>query len=228
MADERQRIAEEVLAACRILAHRRLCEASGHVSARIPGTEYFLISPRRSLALVRRPWDLVTVDLSGRKVEGAFDPPLETWIDTCLYRARPDVGAVARTHSFVTSVFSILGRPVQPVHNFGAILLGDVRVFPRSELIETEELGTELAAFIGQGTAALLRGNGTVIVGKDVVEACVRAVYLEESALLQYQALQIGEPRYFTPEEVEARGRQLLDSPHLLRAWEHYRLEAGA
>ncbi len=176
--------------------------------------------------MVQSPDDLVTVDLNGRKVAGGSDQPLETWIHTCIYRARPDVGAVARTHSFTTSAFAVAGRPVRPVHDFGAILLDEVPVFPHSELIETEALGQELAAFIGQGPGALLRGNGTAIVGKDAIETCIRAVYLEESAVMQLQAQQLGDPRYFAPEETRARGQQLLESSHILRAWEHYRREA--
>jgi L-ribulose-5-phosphate 4-epimerase len=219
-------IGKEVITACRILSHRRLVEAFGHFSARIPGTSLFLVSPRRSLTLVRRVSDLVTVDLDGRQVSGNLEAPLEIYIHSCIYRARPDVGAIARTHSFAASVFGALGRSVGVVHDFGAILLGDTPVFPSSELIDTEELGKKLAAFIGSRAGALLRGNGTAILGATPMLACLRAIYLEESAALQLAALEAGEPRYFTPDEIQARGEKLLDSRHLARAGEHYKREA--
>ena len=69
--------------------------------------------------LVKKPGDLVTVDLNGERVEGSNRQPLETWLHTCIYRRRKDVGGIARTHSFTTSSFSILGEPVKPVHDFG-------------------------------------------------------------------------------------------------------------
>ena len=219
-------LAESVVTACRILTHRRLVEAFGHFSARIPGTSQFLISPRRSLSLVASDADLVRMDLNGEKISGVSDPPLETLIHSAMYRARPDVGAIARTHSFATSVFGILGHPIGVVHDFGAILLGDIPVFPDSALIETEALGEKLAAFIGPRAGALLAGNGTAIVGDNPMMACLRAIYLEESAALQLEALKTGEPRYFTEAEIEARGRQLLAPAHLERAWEHYKREA--
>ena len=219
-----EKIKENVVVASRILIKRGICEAFGHVSARLPGAQLFVITPRASMDSVREPEDLVTVNLEGERVEGKNQQPLETWIHTCIYRKRADVGAVTRTHSSTTSVFSILGEDIKPVHDFGAILLGKVPVFQDSHLIENAEIGTRLADFIGpQGTAALLRGNGTAVLGKDVIEAAIRAIYLEESAILQYRARQIGQPIYFSEQEVHERGTQLLDSSHILRAWEHYK-----
>lgn len=225
---EHGELSQKVLAACRILAHRNLVEAFGHFSARIPGTDTFLITPRRSLSQVTRPEHLVVVNFAGDAISDAPEPPLELYIHACLYRTRADIGAIARTHSFNASVLGALGMSVGVVHDFGAILLGEVRTFPFSDLIENNELGVKLAEFMGTSAGTLLRGNGTVIAGRDPIEACIRAVYLEESALIQRRAMQLGEPRFFTPEEIEARGRQLLEPSHLLRAWDHYCLEAGA
>jgi len=221
-------IKEEIVAAGKILISRRICEAFGHVSARIPNTDRFIITPRSSIAFVTEPDDLVTVNLQGERVEGKNEQPLETWLHTCIYRQRSDVGAVARTHSFTTSAFSVLGRGVKPVHDFGAVLLREVPVFMDSRLIENEEIGSELADFIGsEGTGALLRGNGTAVLGKDAKEATIRAVYLEESAMLQHKASQVGEAIFFSAEEALQRGSQLLESSHIDRAWAHYKQEAG-
>jgi len=219
-----ERIKKDVVTASRILIHRGICEAFGHVSARLPEEDLFVITPKASMGSVQKPEDLVTVNLKGERVKGKNMQPLETWLHTCIYRERQDISGIARTHSFTTSVFSILGEEIQPVHDFGAILLGKVPVFQDSRLIENEEIGTRLAGFIGtKETAVLLRGNGTAILGKDVIEATIRAVYLEESAMLQFKARQIGKPIYFSSQEINERGTQLLESAHILRAWEHYK-----
>jgi len=221
-----QQIKHNLITSAKILTNRRLCEAFGHVSARIPGTEFFVITPRSSLTFVNKPEDLVTVDLNGERVDGSHRQPLETWLHTCIYRQREDVGGIARTHSFTTSGFSILGEPVKPVHDFGAVLLMETPVFMDSHLIENRDIGDRLAEFIGKtGTAALLRGNGTAVLGKDVVEATIRAVYLEESAVLQFKARQVGTPIYFSRKETKERGNQLLEADHMTRAWEHYKQE---
>jgi HCOMODA/2-hydroxy-3-carboxy-muconic semialdehyde decarboxylase len=220
-------IKENVIHAAHILISRGICEAFGHVSARLPETDLFVITPKASMDTVDGTEDLVTVNLQGQRVDGKNVEPLETWIHTCIYRMRSDVSGIARTHSFTTSVFSILGEGIKPVHDFGAILLGEVPVFQDSHLIENEEIGMRLAEFIGQqGAGALLRGNGTAILGRDIVEATIRAIYLEESAMLQFKARQIGQPIYFDEEEVHQRGNQLLESSHIHRAWDHYKKTA--
>jgi ribulose-5-phosphate 4-epimerase/fuculose-1-phosphate aldolase len=63
----------------------------------------------------------------------------------------------------------------------------------------------------------------TAILGKDVIEATIRAIYLEESAILQYKARRVGRPIYFTEQETHERGTQLLEVAHIYRAWEHYK-----
>jgi L-fuculose-phosphate aldolase len=179
------------------------------------------------MATVNSTEDLVQVNLKGEKVGGRNRQPYETWIHTCLYRARPDVGGISRAHSFTVSAFSVAGESVKPVHDFGAMMLGETPVFLDPRLIVNEEIGTQLARFIGKGAGALLRGNGTAIVGKDVIEAIIRTIFLEESAMLQLKAKQIGRPIYFSSEEVAERGNVALETPHMLRAWEHYCREAG-
>jgi len=221
-----QQVKNDVITSAQMLTNRGICEAFGHVSARIPGTDLFVITPRSSLMFVKKPEDLVTVDLNGERVEGSNTQPLETWLHTCIYRRRKDVGGIARTHSFTTSSFSILGETIKPVHDFGAVLLMETPVFMDSHLIENSDIGDRLAEFIGEtGTAALLRGNGTAVLGKDIVEATIRAIYLEESAVLQYQARQLGTPIYFSEAETAQRGNQLLEASHVTRAWAHYKEE---
>ena len=224
---EWQRIAEDVVKGAKILIKRGICAAFGHVSARLPGSDRFIITPSSSMATVNSTEDLVQVNLKGEKVGGRNRQPYETWIHTCLYRARPDVGGISRAHSFTVSAFSVAGESVKPVHDFGAMMLGETPVFLDPRLIVNEEIGTQLARFIGKGAGALLRGNGTAIVGKDVIEAIIRTIFLEESAMLQLKAKQIGRPIYFSSEEVAERGNVALETPHMLRAWEHYCREAG-
>ena len=43
---------QDVVSACRILSQQKLVEGFGHVSARLPDTDHFLMTPRISLALL--------------------------------------------------------------------------------------------------------------------------------------------------------------------------------
>ncbi len=58
MNSEWQALAENVVKASKILIKKNLCGAFGHVSARLPGSECFLITPRSSLALINEPTDI--------------------------------------------------------------------------------------------------------------------------------------------------------------------------
>jgi len=87
-----------VAQSCRILGMENMTrEPAGHVSARIPGTDRFIIKGRGlgEVALrYTRPEDLVIADFDGTKVEGRADlnPPGEIPIHLEILRARPDVG----------------------------------------------------------------------------------------------------------------------------------------
>ena len=61
-------IKTNVFIAAQILIHRGLCEAFGHVSARIPGTGQIVITPQASMALVRKPGDLKATSLRAHNV----------------------------------------------------------------------------------------------------------------------------------------------------------------
>jgi ribulose-5-phosphate 4-epimerase/fuculose-1-phosphate aldolase len=114
------------------------------------------------------------------------------------------------------------------VHRFGCHLGAEVRVFPDFALVGAPELGDAVATFLGDNQAVLLRANGTLIGAPTLVEAVVRAIWLEESAAIQLAALSAGqEPQYFTAED--ARRAASMDMPHEpIRAWEFYEaLAAG-
>ncbi len=82
-----QVLRELMALACRIMVREGLVGGWGHLSARLPGGDSVLITPRVSLALVQ-PADLVTVDLEGSKLGGARNQPLETHIHTAIFRRR--------------------------------------------------------------------------------------------------------------------------------------------
>ena len=214
---------EEIVAACQIIAGEGLVGGYGHVSARIPGTDRIIITPRYAPSLVRQPDDLVVIDLDGRKLAGKDEAPLELWMHTEVYRRRPDVAALCRTHAFAATAWSALGRPLRPVHGFGAFLGVEVPVYMTPFLITTRELGQEVAETLGQGEAVLLRGNGQLVVGRRVAEACVKAIFLEQSARLMLAVSSVGQPITFTAEEVARRTGPDVPYDHYGRAWQYYR-----
>jgi len=218
---------KNLVVACKILAHEKLVRGFGHVSARIPNTQRFLLTPRISLALVKST-DLLLMTFEGRVVEGKAPPPFEAALHAAIYALKPEVHAITRIHARRANYFSVTDTKIDAVHNHGSFFSGGVPVFDQTPLISTLELGQEVAAAIGGKPAILLRGNGQVTVGHSVAEAVVMAIYLEEAADMLYGALQVGKPIFFAEKEARLGRKETLPPVDLERAWNYYKNKARA
>jgi ribulose-5-phosphate 4-epimerase/fuculose-1-phosphate aldolase len=211
----------EVIAACRVLSHFRVVEGFGHVSARVPGTDRILMTPRRALGLVSAV-ELVELDLSGAQLAGDGRPALEGPMHLAVYRRRPDVMAIARGHPRHVAAYACAGEPLRVAHGFGANLGAEVPVFAEPFLVANAERGDGVAAALGDAGAVILQANGMLAVGQSVPHACVQALFLEETAELQLLAQAAGlTPRFYSPEGAARRhGDDRAHEP--IRAWEYY------
>jgi L-ribulose-5-phosphate 4-epimerase len=223
--DTVDQLKKDVISACRILSQQKLVEGFGHVSARIPDTDLFLITPRISLSLVNES-KLLTLNLNGEVVEGSQAAPGETWLHTAIMKMKPRVNAITRIHARVANIFSVTDRKLEPVHNHGSFFAGGVPVFSTPDLITTAKLGGEVTQVLGDKPAVLLRGNGQVTVGRTIPEAVLMAIYLEEAAQVLYGALQIGAPIPLTPDESKQRQIEALPPVDLERAWNFFKHRA--
>lgn len=217
-----EQLKKDIVSASRILSHLKLVEGFGHVSARIPGSDRFLITPRISLALVEED-QLLTLNLNGEVVAGKHPAPFETWLHTAIMKTKPRVNAIARIHARVANIFSVTERKLEPVHNHGSFFAGGVPVFTPPDLISTEKLGTDVSNTLGDRPAILLRGNGQVTVGRTIPEAVMMAIYLEEAAEVLYGALQIGTPIPLTVDEFKQRQVEALPPVDMERAWNFFK-----
>jgi ribulose-5-phosphate 4-epimerase/fuculose-1-phosphate aldolase len=216
----------DLISACRILTAKRLVEGFGHVSARIAGTDKFLLTPRVGLALVQES-DLLTMNLHGQVIEGRQPVPSEAWLHTGIMKAKPRVEAITRIHARTANIFSVTDRKLEPVHNHGSFFAGGVPVYATPDLITTPQLAADVANAIGDGPAILLRGNGQVTVGRTIPEAVMMAIYLEEAAEILYGALQIGKPMPLTLTESKQRQLEALPPVDLERAWNFFKSRSG-
>ena len=216
---------EDVALANRILERHGLCNAFGHVSARIPGTDTFLLPTRRSPGFADAD-HLLVVDVDGRVLDGVGQPNSELWIHARLYAARPQASAVVHAHPPSCVCLTQIGQPHRIVHNQGGAFVDGVAEYERVGLIRTRELGDELAQRIGARVAVMMRGHGITTVAQDVRTATMAACFLEESAALQLKMLaaaggDASRIRAYTPDEAE-RLRDQLGAPIVERAWDYY------
>lgn len=187
-----------VAAACRILGMMGLVdEITGHVSARIPGREAMWLRCRGDEEKGVRytiPWQVHEVSWAGTLVDQnlpADARPLEWPLHAEIYRALPHVGGVVHAHPPGGLWCGLADLEIRPMRAYDevAIWIGleGVPVFPSAQLIETPELGRQLAQVIGHHHVCLLRGHGIVAVGASVEEATLYALKFEKLAQANWQ-----------------------------------------
>jgi L-ribulose-5-phosphate 4-epimerase len=229
--DDELALRRDVALANRIIERCGLSGVFGHVSARLPGTDRFLLPTRRSPRFATES-TLLVLDGEGRVVEGDGAPNSELWIHARGYAARADVGGIVHAHPPACVCLTQLGLPHRVVHNQGAAFADRTTEYERIGLIRTRELGDELAAALGGGLAVMMRGHGITTAAADVRTATVAACFLEESAALQLRMLaaaggDTARIRAYTREQAERLSDQL--SPPLVeRAWEYFAQRADA
>jgi ribulose-5-phosphate 4-epimerase/fuculose-1-phosphate aldolase len=224
---------DDLVAANRILASEGVVDGFGHVSVRHPErADRFLLACSRAPALVTRE-DLIVHDLAGEALDGERRPLYaERFIHSALYEMRPDIGAVVHNHSHAVIPFSVTGVPIRPLFHLAGVIgatlpVWDIRAkFGETNMLVTsQEQGRDLAASVGSGRVALMRGHGCVVAASGVREAVMIAIYLQVNASLQMEALRLGTPTYLSPGEIERTGR--ISPLGLDRALEYWRRRAG-
>ncbi|MGX7677485.1 class II aldolase/adducin family protein [Jatrophihabitans sp. DSM 45814] len=215
---------DDLVTCTRLLVHHGVLDYSGHLSARIPGTDHVLIQPRDQSRAALSAKDLLVVDLDGNLVEGEIPPPAETAIHTGVYRARPDVSLVCHGHPSMSTTFSMTDRPLLPMRHFAYKFPSGLVVHPDTTHIRSREQGDAVAATLGDASACLLRSHGTVVVGTRIDVLFMDCLDIEENARTQLLATQLGGKLLpLTPEEIASIAESYNGLGHRPgKMWEHY------
>ncbi|MBF8265383.1 MAG: class II aldolase/adducin family protein [Dehalococcoidia bacterium] len=220
---------EYLVFASHILSKEGVVTSHGHISARIPGTDKFLIPARRTPGLVRFE-DILTFNLANEQLDGEGKPNSETILHTVVYRKRPDVNSVCHIHSLKSLMLSAVGLSLRTLTHHGMFFSDGVPIFHRPVIIVKESFAEDMARTLGQHRAVQLRGHGLVVVGPDVRRACIETLNYEQEAEIMINAMQLGKPEFLTPEEL---AEQQASSPlgpdwtgempvQLRRMWNYY------
>ena len=210
----------------RMMVMAELLDYSGHVSARIPGTDRFLIPPRDASRAGLTPDEILVVDINGKVLEGKGPAPTETAIHSGVYRHRPDVLAVGHGHPPMSTLFTMVDRPVIAMRNFGFRFIG-MPIHPDPSHIRTVEQGAAVARTLGNNKYCLLRGHGSVVAVNSVQEVFLDSLEMEENARSTIQAASLGPLKPITPEEVELLEVSFARNEYrIAKTWEHYREKA--
>ena len=225
---------EEIVTANRILAHEGVVDSFGHVSARHPDNpKRFLLSRARAPERIEAD-DIMEFTLEGEAVNAQGRAPyLERFIHGGIYEARPDVHSVVHNHSPSVIPFGVTGAKLKPLLHMCANIGHEVPIWDSHDkfgdtalLVESVEMGRDLARAMGSGRTVLMRGHGATVLGPTVRQAVFISIYLEVNAKLQMQAMAMGNIKFLTPGEVDKIVARVTDYT-LNRAWENWARRAG-
>jgi HCOMODA/2-hydroxy-3-carboxy-muconic semialdehyde decarboxylase len=225
---------DDLVAANRILAHRGVLDAFGHISIRNPKSpNHYLMSRWIAPGLVTAD-DIVEYDLDShaltQKGKRLYS---ERYIHGEIYKLRPDVKAIVHSHSPSVVPFGVTPAVFRPILHNAAFLGVAVPTFDIHDkfgdtdmLVNRMERGAELARVLGGNTVALMRGHGDVVVGPTIQIAVWRAYYTEVNARMLAQALAIGggQVKYLTAGEAEITDKGMQEVA--ARPWALWKAEA--
>src|SRR4051812_29523106 len=229
------RLIDDLVTANRILVDLGVLDGYGHVSVRSPRDPTHFYMARSVAPELVTAKDVLEYDLSGEPVEAkGVQLYAERFIHSEIYRARPDVMAVAHNHAPSLIPFGVTGQELKPLYHMSAFLSGGVPNFDirtaggeTDMLVRSPQLGKALAKTLGARPVALMRGHGAVVVATDLPRVVFRSVYTEQNAKLQAQAMQLGKQVKFLDAE-EAKKAEASIGGTIGRPWELWKRKALA
>lgn len=221
---------DDLAAASRILVDQGVFDAAGHVSMRHPDDPERFLMPRSLAPALVGPGDIMEFTIECEPVDAQGRTPfIERYLHGGIYRARPDVMAVAHGHSPSVIPFGLTSTPMRATYHNAAFLAYGVPVFDiRAKfgatdiVINSAPRGAALAEALGDKAVLLLRAHGFVAVGPSLQTAVFRAIFTEISARVQLQAATLGGPMAALDAE-EGRKADAINLATVGRSWELWR-----
>ena len=210
-----QNLKRRLVEGIQVITGEGVLSGSGHLSARIPGTETFLINPRFA-GVLADPKDICIVGFDGKRIAGAGPIPSETPIHAAVYKARPDVNSVIHCHARYSILVGLLENGLVPFNREARMFADGVPIFHESRGINDFALAGRMVENLGPRWATFLRGHGIVVAGPGIEGACISAIQLERACQDQLLMMSITELK---PLADAGRGRNnaRLENPY--RAW---------
>ena len=183
----------------------------GNVSEIDRETGYVVIKPSGVSYDRMTAADMVVVDPEGNVVEGNLNPSSDLPTHLELYKAFPEIGGIAHSHSRWATIFAQAGKSVKALGTTHAdAFYGDVpctrKLTPQEISGEYEkETGTVIIeAFRGIDPlsipAVLVNSHGPFTWGESAAKSVEHAIILEETAMMAWHTLSLNPNTEFQQE----------------------------
>jgi ribulose-5-phosphate 4-epimerase/fuculose-1-phosphate aldolase len=164
-----------------------------HFSARLPGSEDFLINPYGLMFDEITASNLVRIDEHGK----VLDDPLELGyneagfvIHGCVHAARPEIGCVIHTHTRAGVAVSAMKCGLLPISQHAMRVQQQVTYHDYEGIALDMDERTRMAKDLGKKSKAMiLRNHGLLSLGETVREAFELMYYLDCACQIQIDAM---------------------------------------
>lgn len=174
--------------------------SGGNLSARLPGTDRFVVTGAATWLDRLTPADFSIVDLAGNVLPGAPPPSSEWKLHQRTYLIRDDVNAVVHVHPQYAVLVDAIDEPIRMLtldHAVYVRSVGRAGYFPNG----SDALADEAAKQSADHNAVVLAFHGCSTLGETVDMAFRRALNLEEAAIATYRLLALGNRHTTFPPE---------------------------
>jgi ribulose-5-phosphate 4-epimerase/fuculose-1-phosphate aldolase len=178
-----------------------------HLTARIPGTEHFLINPFGLMYREITASSLVKIDLEGRKLEpGPWGVnPAGFIVHSAVHAARADAQCVMHTHTTAGQVVACQAQGLLPL-SFNSMFYTGRIAYHDFEGITLERAECErMAADLGGRNVMILRNHGLLVCGPSIGDAFAEHYMLQRACEVQVAAQATGAALVQPREEIAQR-----------------------
>jgi len=181
----------DLAAAYRLVAHFRWDDlVFTHITAKIPGTEHFLINPYGLMFDEITASSLIKIDIEGKVLQDTPFPinPAGFVIHSAVHSARHDAQCVMHTHTLNGVAVSSQKCGVLPISQFSIFVLASLGYHDYEGVALRDEEKPRLVADLGSKTFLMLRNHGLLTVGKTVAAAFEAMYFFETTCAVQIRA----------------------------------------
>lgn len=195
----------QVALTCRMLFHEGWNEhIAGHITFRMDDGN-----------ILTNPWelawdeltasDILTLNPQGEIIEGQWNTTPAIGLHIQMHELRPEAAVVIHNHAHWSGIWADIHR-IPPVYDqAGAYVDGPLPLYNEyAGTFEDGDASLAAAKALGDAKWALLANHGSLVVGKDLRQAHLRAITLEWRSMRAWQVEQVGGGVALTEEQIAA------------------------
>jgi len=165
-----------------------------HITAKIPGTEHFLINPYGLMFDEITASSLIKIDLAGNVLQETSFPinPAGFTIHSAVHAARHDIQCVMHTHTLNGVAVSAQKRGLLPISQQSIFVLSSLAYHDYEGVALRDDEKPRLVANFGSKVFLMLRNHGLLTVGQTIADAFQAMYTFEASCAIPDSAIASG------------------------------------